>query len=157
MNQRADPPNPSEWTILVVDDEPQICRTLRSYLALSGYNVVTANSGEEALEIARNEKVHVALCDIKMPGMDGLELLRNLRDWDFSLQVIMMTGYSTFDITLKALEIGATDYILKPFGDMDQVVELVDLAVHKLARWKRNLADSVRQEAERGEDQGDRA
>jgi two-component system, NtrC family, response regulator len=133
------------WNVLVVDDEPEICRTLKNYLALSGYNVLTANSGQEALEIAKRQKIHVVLSDIKMPGMDGLELLEKMREHDFSTQVIMMTGFSTFQITLRALEKGATDYVLKPFEDMDQIVKLVNLAAEKLGRWKRNLAESVRQ------------
>ena len=134
-----------DWKILVVDDEAEICRTLKNYLALSGYEVITSQSGPEAIRIAQNEKIHVALLDIKMPEMDGLTVLENLRKVDFSIQVIMMTGFSTFELTLKALETGATDYILKPFEDMDHIVRLVELATEKLARWKRNLADSVRQ------------
>jgi DNA-binding NtrC family response regulator len=141
-----------DWRVLVVDDEPEICRTLRNYLRLSGYEVVTANSGPEAIDLVCNEKVHVALLDIKMPGMDGLELLERLHGHDFSIQIIMMTGFSTFQITLKALERGATDYILKPFDDMEEIVRLVQLATEKLERWRRNLADSVRQQAPRETD-----
>ncbi len=133
-----------EWKVLIVDDEAEICRTLRNYLSLSGFAPLTANGGEEALAIARHEKIHIALLDIKMPGMSGLELLEHLRALDFSTQVIMMTGFSTFDLTLKALEKGATDYILKPFEDMEQIAELVQLAADKLERWKRNLAGSAR-------------
>jgi len=133
-----------EWKILIVDDEAEICRTLRNYLSLSGFAPLTANGGEEALAIARREKIHIALLDIKMPGMSGLELLEHLRALDFSTQVIMMTGFSTFDLTLKALEKGATDYILKPFEDMEQIAQLVQLAADKLERWKRNLAGSAR-------------
>jgi YesN/AraC family two-component response regulator len=133
-----------DWKVLIVDDEPVICRTLKNYLSLEGFEPLTANGGEEALAIARREKVHIALLDIKMPGMDGITLLGRLRELDFSMQVIMMTGFSTFDLTLQALEKGATDYILKPFDDMDEIVHLVRLAAEKLERWKRNLAGSAR-------------
>ena len=131
--------------VLVVDDEPEICRTLKNYLELSGYNVITANSGEDALKICDTEKIHIAILDIKMPGMDGLTLLEYIKKADFSIQVIMMTGYSTFEITLKALEKGATDYILKPFEDMDEITTQVKLAQDKMERWRKNLAETVRQ------------
>jgi len=139
-----------EWKILIVDDEHEICKALRNYLMLSGYSAITANSGEEALQIINREKIHIVLSDIKMPGMTGLELLEKIRELDFSIQVIMMTGFSTFDITMQALEKGACDYILKPFGSMDEIVDLINLSVEKLARWKRNLADSVKQTQSRG-------
>lgn len=131
-------------TVLIVDDEPEILRTLRNYLRLNDYNVLTAESGAAALEIMRQEKVHIVLSDIKMPGMSGLELLKRIRAMDFSIQVIMMTGYSTFDITLQALEHGACDYILKPFEDLDDLVHLLEIASERLTRWRRALAGSSR-------------
>jgi two-component system NtrC family response regulator len=131
--------------VLVVDDEDEICRTIKNYLELCGYTVITAPSGEAALRICEEEKIHIALLDIKMPGMDGITLLEHLKKQDFSIQVIMMTGYSTFQITLKALEKGATDYILKPFEDMEEIATQIKLAKDKMERWKRILAETVRQ------------
>ncbi|MHC4886748.1 MAG: response regulator, partial [Planctomycetota bacterium] len=114
-----------EWKILIVDDEEEICKTLRNYLTLSGFQSSYTTSAEEAIQRIGTEKIHIVLSDIKMPGMDGLELLEAIRRSDFSIQVIMMTGFSTFDITMQALEKGATDYILKPFESLDEIVELV--------------------------------
>lgn len=131
-----------DWTVLVVDDEPEILRTLRNFLTLADYTVVTASGGEEALKLLRGGKIHIVLCDIRMPEMDGLTLLEKIRTVDFSIQVIMMTGYSTFDSTLEALEKGATDYVLKPFENLDDVLHLVQLATEKLTRWKKVLAGS---------------
>ncbi len=130
--------------VLVVDDEPEILRTLRSYLELHGFGVQTASNAAEALEHVRKGKVHIVLTDIKMPGMDGLELLEEVRRIDFSIQVIVMTGYSTFDTTLQALERGAADYILKPFEDLDEVVRLLSIAGDRLTRWRKVLAGSSR-------------
>ena len=130
------------WNVLIVDDEPEILRTLKNFVKLSGYNAIVASGGEEALEIIRNEKVHVVLCDIKMPRMDGITLLGKIREYDFSIQVIMMTGYSTFDLTLQALEKGAADYTLKPFENLEEVSRLITLATDRLGRWKQVLAGS---------------
>jgi YesN/AraC family two-component response regulator len=129
--------------ILVVDDEPEICRTLKNYLSISGFNVVTAPDGETALEIAQREKIHIVLSDVMMPGMDGIELLETVKRQDFSTEVIIMTGFSTFDLTLKALEKGASDYIIKPFEDMEEIVRIIRFSADRLNRWKSNLARSA--------------
>lgn len=131
-----------DYNVLIVDDEEGIRRTLRNYLVLSGYECITAADGPEALQLIRDRKVHVVLLDIKMPGMDGLAVLDEIRKYDFSIQVIMITGYSTFDYTLQALEKGALDYIQKPFDNLDDVVELVGIAADRLRRWKTVLAGS---------------
>lgn len=136
-----------DLTVLIVDDEQGICKTLKNYLTLSGYSCLTASTGEEALNVIREQKVHIVLLDIKMPGMTGLEALEEIRKFDFSIQVIMMTGFSTFDYTLQALEKGAMDYIQKPFDDLDNVVELVKMAGDRLHRWRHVLAGSSKRRA----------
>ncbi len=138
MNSEAD----MEWTVLVIDDEVEILRMLKSFLTVHGYRVLTAEDGTAGLEMVRREKIHVTLCDIKLPGRDGIEVLAEIKAIDFSIQVIMITGYSTFDRTLKALEKGATDYVLKPFDDLEDLLELVRLSCDKLTRWKKVLANS---------------
>lgn len=131
-----------QFTVLIVDDEPEIRRTLKNFLTLSDFRVLTAESGEEAMRMINNDKVHMVLSDIKMPGMSGLTLLERIRAIDFSIQVIMMTGYSTFDITLQALEHGAADYVLKPFEDLEEVVRLLNMSAERLTRWRKVLASS---------------
>lgn len=132
------------YTILVVDDEEEILRTLKSYLGLCGFEVIVASSGAEAMNVINSQKVHIVLTDISMPGMDGLELLKKIRDLDFSIQVIMMTGFSTFNTTLLALESGAADYILKPFEDLDEIDRMIKISVERLQRWHRVLTGSSR-------------
>lgn len=129
-------------TVLVVDDELEILRTLKSYLSINGYRTLVAKSGAEALEIIEKEKVHIVLTDVSMPGMDGISLLERVRKYDFSIQVIIMTGFSTFNTTLQALELGATDYILKPFEDLDEVLRILQISVERLKRWQKVLAGS---------------
>ncbi len=143
-----------DYTVLIVDDEEEIRRTLSGYLNLSGFHVLAAADAYEALEIVRRGKVHLVLCDIKMPGMNGIELLERIREFDFSIQVVMMTGFSTFDITLQALERGAADYVLKPFENLEQIVELLHISADRLTRWRKALAGSAKRGNATGPEKG---
>lgn len=129
--------------ILIVDDEEGIRRSLSAYLKLEGYDVDVAENGREALDKIRQLKFNIILLDINMPGLDGLDTLQTIKAIDFSIQVIMMTAYSTFDKTMKSLEYGATDYILKPFEDLSEILHLVKISEERLERWKRNMSASI--------------
>jgi DNA-binding NtrC family response regulator len=100
--------------ILVVDDEKSILLLLREALGQWGYQVKTANSGTEALEILRTELFDAMLSDVRMPDMSGLDLLREVRKQDESIEVVMMTGYPTIASAVQALKEGAYDYLSKP-------------------------------------------
>lgn len=139
--------------IMIVDDEEGIRKSLSSYLKLEDYNVDTAENGKEALEKLRKTKYNIVLMDINMPVMDGLEALKEIKRIDFSIQVIMMTAYSTFDKTIKSLEFGATDYVMKPFKDLSEILHLINLSEERLDRWKSSMSASiVRQKGDRGDD-----
>ncbi|MDH5511407.1 MAG: response regulator [Nitrospinota bacterium] len=129
--------------VLIVDDEEGIRTSLGAYLSLEGYTVDVAEDGKKALELLRQTKFNIILLDINMPGMDGLETLKAIKALDFSIQVIMITAYSTFDKTMKSLEFGASDYILKPFEDLKEILHLVKLSEERLDRWKRNMSASI--------------
>jgi len=129
--------------VLIIDDEEGICKSLSAFLKLEGYCVEVAFNGEEGLRKIREDKYNVILLDINMPGMSGLETLQAIKAIDFSIQVIMMTAYSTFDKTMKSLEFGAADYILKPFDDLDSICNLVKIAEERLERWRRNMSASI--------------
>lgn len=135
--------------LLIVDDEEEILSTLKRFFALHDFDTTTANSAAEALKIMEKEKINIALMDINMPEMDGIELLSRIKKRDFSIQVIMMTAYSTFDKTLRSLEMGAVDYILKPFDNLDEVLDLINESVRRLKRWHKNLLESVKLEKEK--------
>jgi YesN/AraC family two-component response regulator len=134
--------------ILIVDDEEGIRNSLSAYLKLEGYSVDTAADGSEAIQKLQELKRNIILLDINMPVMDGLDALRIIKARDFSIQVIMMTAFSTFEKTMKSLEFGASDYILKPFDDLTEILRLVQLSEEKLERWKRNMSATILKQRE---------
>jgi two-component system, OmpR family, KDP operon response regulator KdpE len=102
-------------TILVVDDEPQIRRVLRTTLTAEGYTILEARDGSEALEKVRNVKPDLILLDMNMPGLDGLQTCREIRS-SSEVPIIMLTVRSAEKDKVRALDAGADDYVVKPFG-----------------------------------------
>ena len=102
-------------SILVVDDEPVVQDTVKWLLHTQGYEVTTAGNGEEALTRIAQEEFDLLLSDIKMPGLNGLDVLERSRVLKPRLAVILMTGYATLDTAIEALRRGASDYLRKPF------------------------------------------
>jgi DNA-binding NtrC family response regulator len=111
---------------LVVDDEQGMCEFLRFLLQEEGYDVEIAHNGDQALTKVEESKFELILADIKMPGLDGLEMLRKLREADEDTVVIVMTGYSSLDSAIKAIKYDASDYLTKPFDDPDAVLAAVE-------------------------------
>jgi two-component system KDP operon response regulator KdpE len=105
----------SSAIILVVDDEPQIRRVLRSTLSFRGYELVEASTGEEAIELARKGKPDLILLDVNLPGMSGIETCRELRRFT-AAPIIMLTVRNAERDKVVALDAGADDYVTKPFG-----------------------------------------
>ena len=102
--------------ILIVDDEERMCESLGRLLSKEGYSVVTATSGNRALEEMRKESFDAAIIDVKMPGMDGVTLLKELKEWNPGLGVIMMTSYGNIDTYLSSMNMGAFEYLMKPIN-----------------------------------------
>jgi DNA-binding response OmpR family regulator len=100
--------------VLVVDDDPATVELLQEFLVGKGYEVSTAGDGAEALRKVKEERPHLLLLDIQMPKMDGLEVLRRLREIDKEVSVIMVTAANEEAIARQAMELGAFDYIVKP-------------------------------------------
>ena len=101
--------------ILVVDDEQEITGALKKFFNKKGYSVKVANSGDTALDAVKQYRPHLVFLDIRMPKMDGMELLRRIRDFDRSIKVIMVTAFGTKEIISEASRLGAVDFIRKPF------------------------------------------
>ncbi|MBI4388531.1 MAG: response regulator [Candidatus Omnitrophica bacterium] len=102
--------------LLVVDDENEICEFLKSFFEERTYNVMVANSGEQALDVVKQEKPQVVLLDIKMPGMDGIQTLREIKTKFPKTKVIMVTAIETRDKIEECLRLGADNYITKPLS-----------------------------------------
>ncbi|MBI5060259.1 response regulator [candidate division KSB1 bacterium] len=132
------------YKLLVVDDEAQILSALDTYFTLRGYEVTTCLSPVDALDLISRSKFHVALCDINMPVMSGIELLRKIKDARPTVQVVMMTAYTTIEKAIECVEHGASDYLLKPFPEMKDLENVVRLASERVARWERVAAESLR-------------
>jgi DNA-binding NtrC family response regulator len=120
--------------ILIVDDETVVRDSLGKWFSSEGYQARPVASAREALESIQNTEYDVALLDIKMPGMDGMELQSRLKEADPELTVIIMTGYASVETAVQALKQGAYDYITKPI-DPDELSHLVSNALeHRRAR-----------------------
>lgn len=100
--------------ILVVDDEQMIRQSLKEILELEGYEVVNASSGDEALAVVREDGFDLILLDLKMPGMDGIDVLKSLNRITPETKVILLTGHGSMESAIEALRYGAYDYLLKP-------------------------------------------
>jgi DNA-binding NtrC family response regulator len=117
--------------ILVVDDEAAMRESLKDWLMEDGYEVSVAASGEEAVSMAQNRGWEVILLDLKMPGMDGLETLKNLKELVPEAEILMMTAYATVDTAVQAMKEGAFDYLVKPFDPDEVELQIKKIVAHK--------------------------
>src|SRR5262249_1049757 len=101
-------------TVLVVDDEPIIRDTLAEFLTQEGFVVSACATAEEAIPLAEDRRFDVALCDVQLPGIDGIELLGRLRTTSPETFVILITAYATVENAVEAFHRGAQDYLIKP-------------------------------------------
>ena len=121
-----------EPAILVVDDEKNIRLTLREALKTFDATVETAVNGEEALDMAAQQVYDLVLLDLKMPGMDGMEVLRRLRELSPGTAVILLTAHGTVEAAVEAMKLGAVDFLQKPFAPK----EIRDIVTRVLGRQK---------------------
>ncbi len=116
--------------ILVIDDERPIRRTLCEILEFERFQVDQAENGEEGLKMARESEYDVILCDIKMPKMDGIEVLEKIKELDYDSTIVMISGHGTIDTAVDALKKGAFDYLPKP-PDLNRLLVTVRNAMNK--------------------------
>jgi CheY-like chemotaxis protein len=116
--------------ILVVDDEEVLRNLAKEVLSEEGYQVTLASSGEQALEFLKKASFDLVIADLKMPGMDGMELLKKVKEQNKETQVILLTSHLSPTTALSSLEAGAFWYLTKPLDDISIFVEKVKLALH---------------------------
>jgi two-component system nitrogen regulation response regulator NtrX len=137
------------YNILIVDDEQSIRDSLTGILQDEGYNFTTAANGEDALTLLREEKPDLILLDIWMPGMDGLETLTRIRDYQPDQLVIMMSGHGTIETAVKATKLGALDFIEKPLSLEKLLVSIQNaLKLNRLVEENRELKAKLAKEHE---------
>ncbi|MCF8090434.1 MAG: response regulator [Desulfotignum sp.] len=107
--------------LMLVDDEERYLLTTAKLMEKKGIDVVTAQSGAQALELLKTHDIHVVILDIKMPGMDGFKTLRAIKTLYPPVEVIFLTGHATMDSAVEGLQFGAFDYVMKP-ADIDDIV-----------------------------------
>jgi CheY-like chemotaxis protein len=127
-------PADSRRRVLVVDDEPEVATAISAMLRLKGIDTKTAGSGDEALTALEHERIHVIFTDLKMPGMDGLELCRRIKARNPVACVFAITGFrSLFDLA-ECREAGFEDYFVKPVGS-ETLWSAAEHAFERLNRW----------------------
>jgi len=124
--------------ILIVDDEAIVRESLRDWMSDVGHQVLTAENGHQALEIIEKEKPGIAIVDLIMPGMDGIELLKRAKEIYPNIEVIIITAYGSIPTAINAMREGAYDYIEKPFCP-----ERAELLVNKLAEHQRLVEENI--------------
>lgn len=117
--------------VLVIDDDPSICKTVGLLLEDNGYNPRTFSDPDEAIATAEKESFQIALIDLRMPGMDGVEVVEKLKDIDESTSCIVMTAYPDLDSATETMRRGTCDYIPKPFKQ-EELIASVERACQQM-------------------------
>ena len=125
------------YSVLVVDDEPGMREFLEIMLTKEGYEVSIASNGEEAIEKIGKESFDLAIVDIQMPGINGIEVLRNTREKNYNTTIIMITAFASHESAIEAMKLGAYDYITKPFK-IDEIKLVIKKSLDKNVLEKEN-------------------
>jgi len=131
--------NAEKFTVLIIEDDPSILFGLRDNFELAGYQVKSAVEGLLGLELARSSRPDLILLDIMLPGLNGFEICRELREDGFEMPIIMLTALGQEEDVVKGLNLGADDYVTKPFS----IAELMARAKNFLKRYRKDEAATV--------------
>jgi DNA-binding NtrC family response regulator len=128
----------SKTHIIVVDDELIMRESLAGWLERDGHVVDTAASGEAALKMLAVKRYDIMLLDIKMEGMSGLDVLKQVKEGGYDTAVVMITAYGSISTAIEAMKSGATEYLLKPF-DPEELGLLIERIIHQQSQERENL------------------
>ncbi len=131
------------YKVLIVENREEALGTFNKLLEGEGYQVENAQTAAEAFEKIQNDKFHIALINTVMADMDGLALLKKIKNYDPLTQVIMMSEGPSMDAILSALEYGANDYIYKPLNNQDYIIQVMNVSAQKLERWRHAIQQIV--------------
>lgn len=132
--------------VLIVDDDEVIRTSLTQVLEERGFSVTLATNGKEGLEIIESagNRIHIVICDIVMPKLDGLGFLEKVHEYNPSVEVIMVTGNSTLERCVEALEKGACGYLCKPFG-IKEIIDNITRAQRNIREKKEMIREALNQ------------
>ncbi|MEJ2724814.1 MAG: response regulator [Deltaproteobacteria bacterium] len=129
------PEEKNKIRLLIVDDDEKFLNTIAERLGLKDFDVTTASEGTQAIKAAKKAKFDLAILDLKMPGMDGMELLRLLKQKHRFLEIIILTGYASIDSAVECTKLGAFGYLEKPY-DFKKLLEMLKKAYEARLRKK---------------------
>lgn len=133
-----------EARILAVDDEPAILDSFRKVLVLGGYSIDTVENGNEALGLIRDHDYDFVFTDLKMPGMDGVELTRSVKHLRPDIDVVVITGFATIDTAVETVRAGAMDYVEKPFTEDELLAFVRKALIKRRDRLERQAKPTIR-------------
>lgn len=125
-----------EIRMLLVDDEDDFRITLANRLKLRKIDVTDAGSGNEAIELVKQKSFDVAVIDVKMPGIDGIETLKQVKQLQPSMEIVMLTGHASIKSGMEAMKLGAYDYVMKPCDIDELLIKTEDAYQHRLLKEK---------------------
>ena len=125
-----------EIQMLLVDDEDDFRTTLANRLKLRKIDVTDAASGNEAIELVKQRSFDVAVIDVKMPGIDGIETLKQVKKIQPAMEIVMLTGHASIESGMEAMKLGAYDYVMKPCDIDELLTKAGDAYQHKLLKEK---------------------
>lgn len=132
-------------TVLLVDDEPELLEICKESMEEVGHQVLLASNGVQALNILNTEDVHLVVSDLRMPGLNGMELLQKINTSGHEVDVIILTGYGTVENAVECLKMGAADYLLKPFNITDLLAKVTKVLMErKLREEQKKVSDLLK-------------
>jgi len=126
----------NKCTVLLVDDEVDFLETLTKRLRRRNVNTFEATNSQEAFQVLQQESIDVVVLDVKMPGIDGMQALREIKRLYPSVEVIMLTGHANVEVALEGMELGAFDYLMKPMDTDELLYKIQDAHKKKLIQQK---------------------